>query len=43
MIVEGKLMKNKRGFGFVCPDDGVDVFVSGRDNEWCHEWGYCTS
>lgn len=31
MIVEGKLMKNKRGFGFVCPDDGVDVFVSGRD------------
>ena len=31
MIVEGKLMKNKRGFGFVCPDDGDDVFVSGRD------------
>lgn len=31
MIVEGKLMKNKRGFGFLCPDDGVDVFVSGRD------------
>ena len=31
MIVEGKLMKNKRGFGFVCPDSGDDVFVSGRD------------
>ena len=31
MIVEGKLMKNKRGFGFVCPDDGADIFVSGRD------------
>ena len=31
MIVEGKLMKNKRGFGFVCPDNGDDVFVSGRD------------
>lgn len=31
IIVEGKLMKNKRGFGFVCPDNGDDVFVSGRD------------
>jgi len=31
MIVEGKLMKNKRGFGFVCPNNGDDVFVSGRD------------
>lgn len=31
MIVEGKLMKNKLGFGFVCPDNGDDVFVSGRD------------
>ncbi len=31
MIVEGKLMKNKRGFGFVCPDNGDDVFVSSRD------------
>ena len=31
IIVEGKLMKNKRGFGFVCPNSGDDVFVSGRD------------
>ncbi|ASS38077.1 ribonuclease R [Mogibacterium pumilum] len=31
IIVEGKLMKNKRGFGFVCPDNSDDVFVSGRD------------
>ena len=31
MIIEGKLTKNKRGFGFVCPENGDDVFVSGRD------------
>lgn len=31
VIVEGKLMKNKRGFGFVCPNNVDDVFVSGRD------------
>lgn len=24
-------MKNKRGFGFVCPNNVDDVFVSGRD------------
>ena len=30
-ILEGRLVKNKRGFGFVCPEDGDDIFVSGRD------------
>lgn len=30
-ILEGRLVKNKRGFGFVCPEDGDDIFVAGRD------------